>query len=288
MNDAAPKKITLTDGRTLAWGEYGDASGRALFFFHGTPGSRLGAGLLDDAARARGVRVIAPERPGFGWSDPKRGRSLLDWSDDVRALADALGVQRFAVAGISGGGPYVAACAYALTDRVTSAGILSGIGPTDHAGAKQGMMLPNRVMLWTSRRVPPLGRALVGVLARQLRDLERGLARMARSLPEPDRRIIFDPRVRVVLVADFREALARGVDGAASDFRLFARPWGFRLDAIRVPVVLWHGELDRNCPVAMGRHVAAAIPGCRATFVPDEGHMFTMLRGEEVLKALGL
>jgi pimeloyl-ACP methyl ester carboxylesterase len=288
LNDAAPKKITLTDGRTLSWGEYGDVNGRPLLFFHGTPGSRLGAGLLDDAARARGVRVIAPERPGFGWSDPRRGRTLIDWSDDVRALADGLRVRRFAVAGISGGGPYVAACAHALPDRVTSAGILSGIGPTDHLGATQGMMLPNRAMLWASRRVPPFGRALVGLLARQLRDPERALARMVRSLPEPDRRIVEDPRLRVVLVADFREALARGTDGAASDFRLFARPWGFRLDEIRVPVHLWHGELDRNCPVAMGRHVAAAIPGCRATIVPGEGHMFTLLRGEEVLKVLGL
>jgi pimeloyl-ACP methyl ester carboxylesterase len=288
MNDAAPRKITLTDGRTLSWGEYGDASGRALFFFHGTPGSRLGAGLLDDAARARGVRVIAPERPGFGWSDPKRGRTLIDWSDDVRALADALRVQRFAVAGISGGGPYVAACAYALPDRVASAGILSGIGPTDHVGATHGMLLPNRVLLWTSRRVPPLARALAALLSRQLRNPERALARMARSLPEPDRRIVLEPRLRVLFVADFREALARGVDGAAGDFALFARPWGFRLDEIRVPVHLWHGELDRNCPVAMGRYVAAAIPGCRATIVPGEGHMFTMLRGEEVLKALGL
>ncbi len=288
MNLVEPKKISLSDGRTLSFGECGAPHGRALFFFHGTPGSRLAARALDDAARARGVRVISPERPGFGWSDPKRGRTLLDWSDDVRALADALGVQRFSVAGISGGGPYAAACAYALPDRVTSAGILSGIGPTDYAGATRGMLLPNRAFLWTSRNAPPLGRALAALLSRQLRDPERALARMLRSLPDADRRVLEDPRLRELLSADLQEALVRGADGTAEDFRIFARPWGFRLDEIRVPVHLWHGELDRNCPVAMGRRVAAAIPRCRATIVPGEGHLFTLHRGDEVLKALGL
>ncbi len=282
-----PKRIALADGRSLAWGECGDRNGRALLFFHGTPGSRLGALALDDAARARSVRVIAPERPGFGASDPKPGRALLDWSDDVRALADAIELRRFSVAGLSGGGPYAAACAFALPDRVESAGILSGIGPTDHAGATRGMMVPNRAFLWTSRRIPPLGRALVGLLVRALRDPERAIARMARSLPEADRRVLRDERLRSLMLADFRESLARGAGGAAADFRIFSRPWGFRLADIRVPVHLWHGEDDRNCPVGMGRHVAAAIPGCAATIVPGAGHLFTLQRAEEVLKGLG-
>lgn len=288
MSVAEVKKIALTDGRTLAYAEYGATRGRALFMFHGTPGSRLSASALDLAARERGVRVIAPERPGYGWSDPKRDRTLLDWSDDVRALADALGVQRFCVAGMSGGGPYSAACAFALRDRVAAAGILSGIGPTDYAGATRGMMLPTRSYLWASRRVPPLGRLFGLVLARQMKDPERGVALMERSLPQPDRKVLADPRLRALLVEDFQEAVSRSLEGVTSDFRLFARPWGFRLEEIRVPVHLWHGELDRNCPVGMGRRVAAAIPGCVSTIVPGEGHMFTLQRVDEVLKGLGL
>jgi pimeloyl-ACP methyl ester carboxylesterase len=286
--DAAPRKLSLTDGRTLAWGEYGDPTGRALFFFHGTPGSRLGGAALDDAARARGVRVIAPERPGYGRSDPKPGRTLLDWPDDVRALADSLGMQRFSVAGVSGGGPYAAACAGVLTERVTSAGVLSGLGPTDYPGATRGMFLPNRMSLWMFRRAPRLARALFGPLARQLRNPQRALAQMARSMPEPDRAILADPRRRALFVAELREALAHGTEGMLSDFEIFARPWGFRLEEIRVPVHLWHGELDRNAPVAMGRRVAAGISGCRANIAPGEGHLFTLQRLDEVLKALGL
>lgn len=288
MVDAAPRKLSLADGRSLAWGEYGDPTGRALFFFHGTPGSRLSGAGFDDAARARAVRVIAPERPGYGESEPKPGRTLLDWPNDVRALADALGVQRFAVAGVSGGGPYVAACAWALAERATSAGILSGIGPADQPGATHGMFLPNRVSLWLFRRAPRLARALMAPLARQFRNPERALAQMARSLPAPDRMILADPHHRAHFLADFREAVARGSEGLLSDFELFARPWGFRLEEIRIPVHLWHGELDRNAPAAMGRQVAAAIPGCRATIAPGEGHLFTLQRVDEVLKALGL
>jgi pimeloyl-ACP methyl ester carboxylesterase len=259
-----------------------------LLFFHGAPGSRLGAGALDGVARARGVRVIAPDRPGYGGSDAQPGRRLLDWPSDVRALADALEVARFAVAGISGGGPYVSACAWALPERVTSAGILSSIGPADRPGATRGMVGPNRVALWMFRRAPRLARSLLGPLARQLRDPERALGRMARSLPAPDRRVLADPRKRASFVADLREALARGNEGLLSDFEVFARPWGFPLAEIRVPVRLWHGELDRNCPVAMARRVAAEIPGCQATIAPGQGHLFTHERLEEVFESLGL
>jgi pimeloyl-ACP methyl ester carboxylesterase len=278
-----PNKLRLNDGRSLAWAECGDPRGQALFFFHGTPGSRLTAQVLDAEARKHGVRVIAPERPGHGESDSKPGRTLLDWASDVRELADSLALERFAVAGISGGGPYAAICAHALGARVTRAAILSGIGPTDVAGATRGMLAPNRFSLWTARNLPALGLAFWALLARQFRDPERAIGRMARSLPESDRAILADGAVRALFVADFRAALAHGSAGAFEDFRTFAQPWGFALDAIRVRVRLWHGERDRNCPVAMARHVAGAIPGCEATIAAEEGHLFTLKRVDEIL-----
>lgn len=278
-----PNKLRLSDGRALAWSECGDSGGRALFFFHGTPGSRITARALHGAARAHGVRVIAPERPGCGESDPQRGRSLLDWASDVRELADSLALERFAVAGISGGGPYAAVCAHALGSRVTRAAILSGIGLTDSADATRGMLAPNRLLLWSARRLPVLARGFWALVARQLRDPERAIATMAQSLPTPDRAILEDAAVRAIFIADFRAALAHGSDGAFEDFRAFAHPWGFALGEIRVPVRVWHGERDRNCPVAMARHVAAAIPGCALTIDADEGHLFALKRIDEIL-----
>jgi pimeloyl-ACP methyl ester carboxylesterase len=234
------------------------------------------------------VRVIAPDRPGCGGSDPKPGRSLLDWPADVRALADSLRIERFSVAGISGGGPYAAVCAWALPERVTGAAILSGIGPSDHPGATRGMLVTNRFSLWLSQRAPPLARALLGLTRSQLRNPERALSRMARALPAPDRAVLAQPVHRDRLIAEFREAISDSTEGAVADLRIFASPWRFAPEQIRVPVHVWHGELDRNSPVALARRLAAAIPGCRTTFGPDGGHLFPLLHLDEVLKSLGL
>lgn len=279
--------IRLSDGRALGYAEYGDARGRPLVFFHGTPGSRLGASLLDDAARRASVRVLAPERPGYGRSDPKPRRTLGDWSDDVVAFADALGIERFAVAGISGGGPYVAACAHRIPARLSSAAIVSGIGPVDLPGATDGMLVFNRVSLWIARNLRPASDAALALTARALRrDPERWFLRALAGLPEADRVILADPLVRDAMLADMVEATSRGSSGMADDFALFSKPWGFRLDEIRVRVHLWHGELDRNCPISMGRAVARAIPDCVASFDPGGGHLFMLRRTDELMKAL--
>ena len=117
--DAVAGELRLSDGRALGYAQYGDPEGRPLFFSHGTPGSRTLAQLFDAGARRDGVRLIAPERPGFGRSDFLPDRTFADWPDDVSELADALGFDRFAVAGSSGGGPYAAACAWKLPERLT-------------------------------------------------------------------------------------------------------------------------------------------------------------------------
>jgi pimeloyl-ACP methyl ester carboxylesterase len=149
------------------------------------------------------------------------------------------------------------------------------------------MLAPNRFSLWTARHTPILGRALWALLALQFRNPQRAIAGMMRSLPKADREVLADPPTQAMFIADFRAALARGSQGAFDDFRIFARPWGFRLEEIRVPVYLWHGERDRNCPVGMARAVAAAIPGCRATITPRAGHLFALTRVDEILAALG-
>jgi pimeloyl-ACP methyl ester carboxylesterase len=148
--------LRLKDGRMLGYAEYGDPSGTPVFAFHGFPGSRITFRIADDAARRRGVRIIAPDRPGMGLSTFQPGRNLLDWPQDVGELADALGIDRFAVAGVSGGGPYVAACAFALRARVTVAAIISGIGPLRRGEDTKGMLPTNRLIFGAQRWVPPV------------------------------------------------------------------------------------------------------------------------------------
>lgn len=286
VQDIGGETIQLRDGRLLGYAEWGDASGHPLLYFHGFPGSRVEGRVGDQAAKATGVRVIALDRPGMGLSDFQPARSILDWPADVSQVADALGLERFAVLGISGGSPYAAVCAWKLPQRLTSAGIVSGIGPLNVPGATEGMSRQNRFLLQTVGRLPALPRALMAVTARQARRPARALEQGRRALAAVDQPYLDRPGFREALEATLAEAFRRGGRGPAWELRLLARPWGFPLGDIRAPVHLWHGEQDANHPLAMARHLAAAIPDCRVSFYPGEGHMHFVDRFPEILPAL--
>jgi pimeloyl-ACP methyl ester carboxylesterase len=280
--------LTLKDGRRLGYASYGDPQGKPLFFFHGMPGSRLEGGLADEAAKKLGVRVIAADRPGYGLSDFVPRRTFLDWPADVLELAGALGIERFAVAGVSGGGPYVAVCALNIPERLTAAGIIAGVGPFDAPAATEGMSKQNRLLFALSRRLPWLVRlpmALAGLTARRFPDL--GMSYMMRSLPEPDRAVLSRADIGAVFRDDAAEAFRSGSRGAAWETLMYARSWGFRLEDIAMEVYLWQGELDENVPPSMGRYQAQSIPNCRATFYAGEGHFSLVVdHMEEILGSL--
>ena len=276
--------IRLRDGRELGYREWGDHGGWPLIYFHGWPGSRLEARLGDEAAREKGVRLIAVDRPGMGLSDYAPGRTLADWPDDVLELAEALRLERFAVLGISGGGPYAAVCAWKLSRQLTGAGPVSCLAPPDVSGVNAGMSRRNRVAFQLMGRLAVLRRVLFAVTAvsvrrRPDRVLERGVA-------EVDKRYLDRPEVKKVLVESLSEAFRGGSRGCAWEMGLYARPWGFRLEEIQTPVHLWHGEQDVNAPIAMGRYLASVIPDCQATFHPGEGHLHFVDRLPEIFAAV--
>jgi pimeloyl-ACP methyl ester carboxylesterase len=279
--------LRLSDGRRLGYADYGDSQGAPVMFFHGTPGSRLVARYADRLARRRGIRLIAADRPGFGLSDLQAGRTLGAWPADVLELADALGIGRFAVAGVSGGGPYVAACAWRIADRLSRAGIISGMGPIDDPALEDVLPRSYRAGFAVIRRLPVAARAALGLGEVGLRRAPGCvLASIAAALPEADRVIFRRPPVRALLLEDAREALRQGTLGATQELGLFSRPWDVRLDQIRMPLHLWHGEADAQVPVAIARRLAAAIPDCRARFLPDAGHLWVLDHLDEVLAAL--
>ncbi len=279
--------LRLRDGRRLAYAEYGDPNGKPLFYFHGFPNSRLGARLADVTAKQRGVRVIAFDRPGFGLSDFKPGRTIGGWADDVAEAADALGIERFAVLGLSGGGPYVAACAARIPQRLTAAGIVSGVGPLAARAARKGYPLATRIGLWLWRLFPfliTLNFWLMGFAAR--RSPDRLLWWLSRSAPAADRAVLARPEVWAALRDDFREAFRQGGRAAAWEMRRYVRRWDFKTEEIPLAVDLWHGDADVTVPVSNGRYMAQAIPSCRARFYPNEGHLLIVDRMEEVQRAL--
>jgi pimeloyl-ACP methyl ester carboxylesterase len=279
--------IRLPDGRRLGFAEYGAADGRPLLFFHGTPGARLLARVAHEVALSRNVRLIVPERPGFGRSDFQAGRRIAHWPDDVAVLADALGLDRFAVAGVSGGGPYALACAWRLPDRIPVVGIVSGMVPLDDPASAAALPRRERQVFALLRRAPWLARALAAAavpVARRYPD--RTFDLVAARAPAPDRALLQQPEIRAGLIGDMREALRAGAHGALHELELFGRAWGFRLADVQVPVVLWHGEADAQVPVAIARRLAREIPTCRARFLADAGHFWLLDHYEEVLATL--
>ena len=182
--------LRLRDGRVLGWAQFGDPEGIPLLYFHGQPGSRLGGAMLAAAGSRHGVRVIAPDRPGYGLSDFKPGRALLDWADDVTELTEALKLPLFAVAGLSSGGPYVSVCAHNIPERLTCAIIVSGNAPFDAPGATDGMMRMNRWFFGLARRAPFISDALMKLTARAARNPVRALKFAKSGMPPADIRVI--------------------------------------------------------------------------------------------------
>jgi len=268
--DNTSKTIKLKDGRMLGYTEYGTPEGKPVFYFHGFPGSRLDWLLsdADDSAAELNARIIAVDRPGMGLSDFKRGRRILDWPDDVIELADALQVDRFAVLGISGGGPYALACAHRIPGRLTTTAIVCGIGPSEAPGAKDGtaMLLPGKSTL--------MRKLLLMLMAMGFRrNPDRFLSQMKDAVAEPDKLLLAQPEVVQTFIYSVREAFRSGTRGASWDAVLYKRPWGYQLQDISMQIHLWHGELDTQVPVSVGQYVANAVPNCRAKFLPDEGHL---------------
>jgi pimeloyl-ACP methyl ester carboxylesterase len=270
----------------MGFAEFGQAGGRPLLFCHGFPSSRLGGVLVDAEARALGVRVIAPDRPGHGLSDFKRRRRVAQWAADAASLADALGLDRFAVLGLSAGGPYAAACAALLPARVTAAGVASGWAPPRAPKTKPAARLPFVSAL--ARNVRLLRRYTLARAAKRVtHDGVKFLDRATRDAPAADRALFMDTALRPLLIDDMREAFRQGARGPSRDARVVSRRWGFDLEDIRVPFWLWHGHEDRNVPPAKARFVAERIPGSRATFYRADGHISTLVNHVgEILRAL--
>jgi pimeloyl-ACP methyl ester carboxylesterase len=279
--------LRLRDGRALGYAEYGAAGGTPVLVFHGSPGARLQVRVAHAPALARGIRIIAPDRPGQGLSTGRRGRAIEDWPDDVRELADLLGITRFAVVGISGGGPYAAACAWRLPGRVSCAGIISGVVPG--AGPELATDLRRRAhgLFDLVLDAPWLMRAAMNLGALPCRRLPRRIFEWVRALAAPqDQAVLGRAEVSATLSASLREAFRKGGQGAADELLLLMRPWTVRLEEIQVPVRLWHGEADGIVPVAMGRYLAQTIPNCRAEFIPGGGHYLVFDRIGPILDAM--
>jgi pimeloyl-ACP methyl ester carboxylesterase len=266
--------IELPDGRLLGYAQYGDPDGDVILWFHGTPGARLQVPPeIGDEGTARGFRIISVERPGNGQSTPHLYRRIKHSARDIAAFADAMALDRFAIVGLSGGGPYVLACAHELPDRVAAAAVLGGIGPTqgpEKAPGYTGLLALAEHVLLAARGAAAWGFSHV---LRSLRPVaNQGLWLYMRLGPSSDRPVFERPEMAEMFIADILGGLEVGMKGPIYDLALFSRHWGFALGDITVPVRFWQGDADLIVPVEHGGHQAALVQDGKLFTRPGEGH----------------
>jgi pimeloyl-ACP methyl ester carboxylesterase len=250
--------------------------------FHGAPGSRLFVPPAD-TPRELGIRLITFDRPGFGGSDRREGRTVLDTAADVASLADGLGVDRFAVLGLSAGGAHALACAVALGERVTDVAVACMPGPLDEVpGAWDALDRRQRPAAEMSRQDPK--RAARGVVRYSERWLDDPTSFLGGGTPD-DRALLAEPATGAMLAADVTEALRAGAGGMADDLVALWMPWGFRIADLRPGIRLWHGAEDTRGEPDF-RSLAATLPACRAQVWPDVGHLGVLRHWQEVLDSV--
>ena len=273
--------MDLASGRRLRVREEGDAKGRPVFSLHGCPGSRVNYPPIASDAAAKGLRLISYDRPGYGDSTARPGRSVGDTAADVAAIADALGLDRFGVWGHSGGGAPALACAALLGPRVVGAVCLAGVAPYPAEGldwlAGTGELNETDFRLMFSDRVAWESKC------RQDRDEmmswgpDQVRAGLGSLLSDVDRGMLTDEFLEF-LVRQGREALRPGHEGMRDDSLSIVLPWGFALSQIRVPVQVWHGDQDRFVPMSHGAWLGARIPNAEVHLEPNQGHLSLFVR----------
>lgn len=274
-------------GRQLGFAEYGDPEGIVVLGFHGVPGTRYMFRPTAASAKRLGLRIIAPDRPGYGLSEPLPGRQLTDWLDDVDALLEYLAIDRFSLVGISGGAPFATITAAHYGDRVMALGLVSPMGPVAEVYQSIEMPklqqrffldLPNRERLvkWGSSGANAIFKLAPGVSY----DLS------VRTLPPADREIMQRPSIKAHVIEDVKESLTFDGAGTRADFVIFSQPWGVDYSRITARSVLWQGLDDTIVPIGAALALGKQISGCRIVELAGEGHFWGLREVDEILERI--
>ena len=291
MTATIPATTSTADGRTLAFCEWGDPKGSPVFSLHGTPGSRLTRHPDEEVYRRAGARVITYDRAGYGLSTRLPGRSVAHAAADVATIADALGIERFAVTGGSGGAPHALACGALLPDRVTRCASVVGPAPYGAAGLERDDWLRGMVegnvkefelsLAGEDALRPELQRETNEILGNLGRDPDQPLGE-GYDLAPSDLEMVARPEIRDMLDESMKVGCGESIDGFIDDDLSTVAPWGFDASAITVPVAVWYGVSDTLVPPGHGEWLARTLPGATVVRL-DGGHFASYDRLGELL-----
>jgi pimeloyl-ACP methyl ester carboxylesterase len=284
--------LTLSDGRLLDVRDSGPAGAPTLVFHHGTPGTGTPERLFLESVQERGWRLVTWSRPGYATSSRHRGRTVASVVDDAVEVLDALGIDRAATLGWSGGGPHTIACGALRPDRFPAVGVIAGVAPyAESLGSLDflaGMGEANVVEFGAAVRgeddvrefLAAYGEAFATITADDI------VTELSSLLPPVDREHLTDEHGEA-MAASIRESVSHGIDGMVDDDLAFVEPWGFDLAAIEVPVSIWQGTEDLMVPFAHGPWLVEHIPTARPHLLEGEGHLSIGIgRQEDILDEL--
>ena len=289
-----PQFFTLQDGRQMAYSCVGDPNGQPVFFFHGSPGSHLEVVSAAIAAMDHGWHIIAPDRPGMGQSDFKPGYTLLDYTEDIRQLADGLGIKTFGVMGHSGGGTTVLSCAHALPERLHFALDLGGWAPVTVPELRSHMTTLDRFFAErigkSQTKIPNLFRFSFTVLGLAAKVLPARafvlLLYQSQYFCNADYQILSTPETANALVNTVRESFSQGSEGPAYDAMIRYQDWGFNLTEIDFPVHIFHGSDDVSAPYAFAEYKHHHLLNSQLHTYPQEGHFFLWSHWDDIMETV--
>ena len=288
---ASPSHATLTvHGHRVAYRVHGDPTGTPVYFFHGFPGSSLQAALVDASARRRKIALVAYDRPGFGHSSTWPAPRVGNLNTVTEALADHLGHERFAVMGVSCGGPYALSTAAHLPNRVHAVGLLAGMAPMTDASLCAGQLPILRVMFTLARWHRLLPAPLLALDRLMfVRNPMRAVELLSSMLAAPDRELLArDPAVRETFALSLADAYRQGVSGALGEAARIARFDATTLTRVVAPVAILQSGEDRHVPPAMGEYLQRHLPRATLHMRPRDGHLSIVVDGfDACLDAMG-
>ena len=277
----------LPDERELGYAKYGNPNGKPVLFFHGIPGSRLQRNPDLNVIKELSICIYALDRPGTGLSTYHKDRKLLDWSDDVKTFVDGLGIDKFAVTGISSGGPYALACAYRMPERITHVSLVSALAPLHEEELFEKVDPKMRRLFGFAHSMPGLFNGLMGIAFLFLKDrFELAFEKLVADLPESDKKLLIRPDIAEMFKKDVAQAFRQGGKGVVSDMDILSQQWGFELDNIKLPVNIWHGSADTIVPISLARFMSENLPQAESHFIEGSGHFMALQYTNEIFSSI--
>jgi len=284
MQVTVDRVVRLRDGRSIGYAQYGDPDGFPIVNAHGGMACRLDVAAAAPVAEKAGVRLISPDRPGIGLSDPQSDRTVTDWAGDVAELLDQIGIDRFGVMGWSMGGQYAAAVGHVVRQQVTRVAIIAGALPLTEPGVFDQLPTMDRVYTRLSQRAPWLARLGFRAMALMARSTPTLYGRMAASELGPAEAAVLREDGFAGFARMSHEALRRPA-GEVEEYRAWMRPWGFGPEDLDIPVDIWIGSEDEFVPRPWADELARRIPGATLN-IRAGGHFMAHLHYREIFETL--